>query len=60
MYLPSVGGRSAYCLWEASSVDALKRFLDPQIGMAARNEYIPIKADTAFGLPGQAESRLAA
>ncbi len=60
MYLPSADGRTTDCVWEASLVEALKRFLDPQIGTAARNEYIPIKAEAAFGLPGQHDVRMAA
>ena len=53
MFLPSVDGRRADCVWEANSVDTLKNFLERETGTAARNEYIPIKADSAFGLPGR-------
>jgi len=53
MYLPGTDGRKADCVWEASSVDALKAFLERETASAARNEYIPIKAEAAFGLPGQ-------
>ena len=60
MYLPTVDGRKADCLWEAQSVDALRNFLDRQIGTAARNEYYQINTDAAFGLPGQQEMRKAA
>ena len=60
MYLPAVDGRKADCVWEASSVDALRKFLDRETGTAAKNEYIPIKADAAFGLPGNEVTRKAA
>jgi hypothetical protein len=60
MYLPSVDGRKADCLWEAPSVEAVRSFLDREIGTAARNEYWQIKAEAAFGLPGQEELRKAA
>ena len=60
MYLPSTDGRSADCLWEAQSVDALKSFLDREIGTAARNDYVKINTQAAFGLPGQEEMRKAA
>ena len=60
MYLPAIDGRRADCVWEANSVEALKKFLDGQTGAAARNEYIPIKADAAFGLPGKEAQRKAA
>ena len=53
MYLPSTDGRRADCVWEAPSIDALKKFIDGQTGTAAKNEYIPIQADGAFGLPTQ-------
>lgn len=51
MFLPSVDGRKAHCVWEANSVDALKKFLEPEIGTAANNEYIAINAEASLGLP---------
>ncbi len=60
MYLPSSDGRRADCLWDATSVDALRNFLDREIGTAARNEYFQINSQAAFGLPGQEEMRKAA
>ena len=60
MYLPSSDGRRADCLWEASSVEALRSFLDREIGSAARNDYFQINSSEAFGLPGQEEMRKAA
>jgi hypothetical protein len=60
MYLPGTDGRKADCLWEATSVDALRNFLDRAIGTAARNEYFQINSQAAFGLPGQEELRKAA
>jgi hypothetical protein len=50
-YLPSTDGRKADCLWEADSLDNLKKFLDPLTNTAARNEYIQISAEHSFGLP---------
>ncbi len=60
MYLPGTDGRKADCLWEAQSVDALRTFLDREIGTAARNDYFQINSEAAFGLPGQQELRKAA
>jgi hypothetical protein len=60
MYLPGTDGHKADCLWEAQSVDALRNFLDREIGTAARNEYFQINTQVAFGLPGQEELRKAA
>jgi hypothetical protein len=60
MYLPGIDGRKADCLWEANSVEALRSFLDREIGSAATNEYFQIDATQAFGLPQPAELRKAA
>jgi len=54
-YLPSTDGRQANCLWEADSLENLKRFLDPLTTPAARNEYFQINAEHAFGLPAHAQ-----
>jgi hypothetical protein len=60
MYLPGSDGRKADCVWEAQSLDALKNFLDREIGTAARNDYFQINTEAAFGLPGQEELHKAA
>ena len=60
LYLPGADGRKADCVWEAPSVDALKSFVDQEIGTAARNDYFEINSSAAFGLPGQEEMRKAA
>jgi hypothetical protein len=60
MYLPGTDGRKADCLWDAQSVEALRSFLDREIGSAATNEYLQIDANAAFGLPVQEELRKAA
>ncbi|HTS16345.1 MAG TPA: hypothetical protein VMP11_02110 [Verrucomicrobiae bacterium] len=54
-YLPSTDGRQANCLWEADSVENLKRFLDPMTSPAARNEYFQVNTEHAFGLPEHAQ-----
>jgi hypothetical protein len=60
MYLPSADGRRADCLWEAPSVEAVKNFLEPETGAAARNEYFQVNSEAAMGLPAQEEMRKAA
>ena len=50
-FLPGVDGRRADCVWEAGSIDDLKRFLEPLTASAARNEYFQIDAEHAMGLP---------
>ena len=59
-YLPGTDGRRADCLWEADSVDSLKRFLEPLTSKAARNEYIQVDAERAMGLPVHASEQAAA
>lgn len=51
VYLPGADGRKAECVWETSTVGDLKQFLEPLTAPAARNEYIPIDAEHAMGLP---------
>jgi len=59
-YLPSTDGRKADCVWEADSLDNLKRFLEPLTSKAARNEYFQINTEQAFGLPVHAEEHATA
>jgi hypothetical protein len=51
MYLPSADGRRADCVWEVNSVESLKAFMERETSSVAQNEYIPINAQAAFGLP---------
>ena len=60
LFLPSVDGRNADCVWEAPSVEALKGFIDRETGSGAKNEYFQINDTMAFGLPGHEELRKAA
>ena len=48
---PSTDWSEAMCLWEAPSVDALQKFLDKETGKASRNDYFPVAAEQAVGLP---------
>ena len=50
-YLPCTDGKTADCAWEADSLEGLKRFLEPQVGTCAQNEYYQISVEHAFGLP---------
>ncbi len=59
-YLPSMDGRRADCVWEADSLDNLKRFLEPLTSKAAKNEYFQINTEHAFGLPEHAQEHVAA
>jgi hypothetical protein len=39
------------CLWEASSVDKVRDFVEAHLGHASNNEYIPIGPSKSMGLP---------
>ncbi len=59
LYLPRTDGRQADCVWEADSMENLKRFLDPLTTTAAKNQYFQIDVEHAFGLPVQTAERVA-
>lgn len=48
---PSPDGKKATCLWEADSVDAVRRFLDPPTAGMARNEYYEVLNKEGMALP---------
>jgi hypothetical protein len=48
---PSQDGKRAVCVWEAGSVEDVRSFVDGAAGDMARNEYFPVMADHAIGLP---------
>jgi hypothetical protein len=49
---PNPTGTRAVCLFEASSVNTLKDFLEAAVGAVSDNEYYEVAADKAVGLPG--------
>jgi hypothetical protein len=60
MFLPGMDGHRADCIWEATSMESLKSFLDSENGSAAKNEYFQVDDASAFGLPAQRELHHAA
>ncbi|MDQ6824183.1 MAG: hypothetical protein M3007_01815 [Candidatus Eremiobacteraeota bacterium] len=50
-YLTAADRKTATCLWEARLADDVKEFLEPVVGHVSQNEYIPLNAEAAFGLP---------
>ena len=50
-FLPSIDRDRAVCLWEANSVDALKRFFEPLSAQSSRNTYYAVDSKKAMGLP---------
>jgi hypothetical protein len=59
VFLPSVDGRNADCVWSATSLADLRRFLDRET-TGARNEYFELKQEAAIGLPKTEELARAA
>jgi hypothetical protein len=50
-FLPSEEGTRAVCLWECSRLNALKNFIEGEVGAYSENTYYAIQADKAIGLP---------
>ncbi len=50
LYLPGSDRRNADCVWEASSLNTLRQFIDRETA-GARNEYFELDAESAIGLP---------
>ena len=50
-FFPSMSKDRAVCLREASSVEAVKGFLEPLSAQSSRNTYCSVDSTTAMGLP---------
>jgi hypothetical protein len=48
---PSSDGRKAVCVWEADSVQAVRRFLDPVTAGMARNDYFEAPNKEGMAMP---------
>ena len=49
--LPAPDGRRAVCVWEAESVDAVRKILEPATAGAARNEYFQALNKEGIAMP---------
>ena len=51
-------GSRAICLWEADSVDAVRKIVGDSVGGSARNEFFEVDPQHAFalGLPASASA----
>jgi hypothetical protein len=49
--IPTPEGKTAVCIWEADSVGALRDYLDPMLGPAAKNEYFEVVNKEGVALP---------
>lgn len=50
-YLSGSDRKTALCLWEAASVEEVKKFIEPVLGQFSQNEYVPLNTEVSFGLP---------
>ena len=48
---PDVTGTRAVCLWEASSVEPVRGFIEETVGAVSDNHYFEVAAHNAVGLP---------
>ncbi len=48
---PTKDGSRAVCIWEADSIDTLRRFIEAKVGHASRNEYFEVENKEAVGMP---------
>jgi len=48
---PSADGGKAVCVWEAGSVEAVRRFLDPATAGMARNDYFEVPNKEGMAMP---------
>jgi hypothetical protein len=48
---PSPDGRKAVCVWEGSSVEAVRSFLDPATAGTARNVYFEAPNKEGISMP---------
>jgi len=54
LFIPATNQKVTVCVWEADSIDTVRKFIDLETGSAARNEYFQVDTEHAVGLPGVA------
>lgn len=47
-FLPSRDGSAVMCLWEATEVDAVQRYVDEVLGDSSKNTCYEVDTETAF------------
>jgi hypothetical protein len=51
LLIPGTNRKVTFCVWEADSIEAVRKFIDAESGAAARNEYFEVDTKNAMGLP---------
>jgi len=54
--IPATNRKIMFCVWDADSIDTVKKFIDRETGPAARNEYFEVDTKNAIGLPEAAHA----
>ena len=49
-FCPSQDFKTATCIWEADSVDAVRDWVDPTLGDASEQTYFEVNTEQAVGL----------
>jgi hypothetical protein len=50
LFIPATSQKMTFCVWEADSIDTVKKFIDRESNNAARNEYFEVDTKNALGL----------
>jgi hypothetical protein len=53
-------GARAVCVWEAETVEALRNFLEPEVGKVSRNEYFAVENREGVVFPSRVPRTAAA
>jgi hypothetical protein len=57
---PTADGSRAVCIWEAESVETLRKLLEPVVGKVSRNEYFAVENREGFAFPSRVPRAAAA
>jgi hypothetical protein len=55
-FYPSRDGADVFCLWEASSLEEVRDYVDATLGDSSQNAYFEVDGEVARGLPELASS----
>ena len=55
-FYPSRDGADVFCLWEGSSLEEVRDYVDATLGDSSKNAYFEVDAKIARGLPELASS----
>jgi hypothetical protein len=50
-FCPSQDFKTASCIWDAESVDAVRDLVDPTLGDSSEQTYYEVNTEQAVGLP---------